>query len=95
MRAETLTAIGAIASLLLFGRPAHAVDLKLIVATPMTGVVNDVGVEFRRSSGHRLTTTFVSGPVVKTRNRRRSTFRCRSVDHACDRYPDQGGQAQR
>jgi molybdate transport system substrate-binding protein len=67
MRAIALAATGVLASLLLFARPGHAADLKLIVATPMTGVVNDLGGEFQRSTGHRLTTIFVSGPVVKTR----------------------------
>ena len=67
MRAKALTAAGVIVSLLLFGRFVQAADLKLIVATPMTGVINDLGAEFQRSSGHRLTTTFVSGPVVKNR----------------------------
>ena len=42
-----------------------AVELKLIVATPMTGVVQDLGPRFERESGHKVTARFVSGPIVK------------------------------
>jgi molybdate transport system substrate-binding protein len=40
-------------------------ELKLIVATPMAGVVKQLGAEFERSTGHRLAATFVSGPIVQ------------------------------
>jgi molybdate transport system substrate-binding protein len=47
------------------GPAAEAAELKIIVATPMEGVVKDLGVQFERSSGHKLVFKFVSGPIVK------------------------------
>jgi molybdate transport system substrate-binding protein len=56
---------GAIVALLLCGRTGQCADLKAIVATPMTGVINDLRTELERSTGSRLAATFVSGPIVK------------------------------
>ena len=44
---------------------AQASEIRLIVATPMTGVVKELGSRFERDTGHKLATKFVSGPVVK------------------------------
>jgi molybdate transport system substrate-binding protein len=52
----------------LLSLPAQAVlaaELRLIAATPMTGVVKEVGAQFERTSGHTLAMKFVSGPIVK------------------------------
>ena len=44
---------------------AFASELRLIAATPMAGVVKDIGAEFERGSGHKVVAKFVSGPLVK------------------------------
>ena len=49
----------------LFGAPTKAAEVKLIVATPMTGVVQDLGPRFERETGHKIVARFVSGPIVK------------------------------
>jgi molybdate transport system substrate-binding protein len=51
--------------LLLPSSNARTAELKLIVATPMTGVVKDLGAQFERNSGRTLAMKFVSGPIVK------------------------------
>lgn len=59
--------LAAIALIIVFACsfPASSAELKLIVATPMTGVVKDIGAEFERTTGHKIAAKFVSGPVVK------------------------------
>lgn len=44
---------------------AAASELSAIVATPMTGVFNDLRGTFERTSGHKVVAKFVSGPIVK------------------------------
>ena len=44
---------------------AQAVEVRVIGATPMTGVVMQLGKQFERDTGHSLVARFVSGPVVK------------------------------
>lgn len=44
---------------------AEAADVKLIGATPMTGVIKELGARFERDTKHNLITKFVPGPVVK------------------------------
>src|SRR5690242_4704238 len=43
----------------------EAAEIKVIVATPLTGVVQDLAPRFERESGHKLSVRFVSGPIVK------------------------------
>ena len=50
---------------LLAAATAQAAELKVIGATPMAGVLKDLGGQFERETGHRLVTKFVSGPIVK------------------------------
>ena len=49
----------------LFCRDAQTAELKLIVATPMTGVIKDLEPQFERNTGHKISAKYVSGPVVK------------------------------
>ena len=58
------TAVAAL-GLVLAASTASAGELRLIVATPMTGVAQDLGRQFEQRSGHKLTMKFVSGPIVK------------------------------
>lgn len=64
MRAGLL-ALSAAGWVALHGFTGEAAELKVIVATPMTGVFKDLGPQFERSTGHKLIAKFVSGPVVK------------------------------
>ncbi len=64
MRNSILAALG-LAAVIASGSATHATELKLIVATPLTNVVRDLGNEFERSTGTRLIAKFVSGPIVK------------------------------
>lgn len=57
-------AMGAAAALLSQGI-AFAAEVKVIAATPMKAVVEELGQRFERETGHRLVTRVVSGPVVK------------------------------
>ena len=50
---------------LLFCRDVQAAELKLIVATPMTGVIKDLEPQFGLTTGHTISAKYVSGPVVK------------------------------
>jgi molybdate transport system substrate-binding protein len=43
----------------------EAAEVKAIVANPMKAVVEEIGAQFERDTGHKLVTRFVSGPVVK------------------------------
>ncbi len=58
-------ALSALAVLALPGAAA-ASDLSAIVATPMTGVFNDLRGPFERTSGRKVVAKFVSGPHVKS-----------------------------
>jgi molybdate transport system substrate-binding protein len=51
--------------LLLLATGAQAAELRLIAATPMTGVVNDLAAQFERDGRYKLGAKFVSGPIVK------------------------------
>jgi molybdate transport system substrate-binding protein len=55
----------AVAALLLFCRDVQAAEFKLIVATPMTGVIKDLEPQFGLTPGHTISAKYVSGPVVK------------------------------
>jgi molybdate transport system substrate-binding protein len=44
---------------------AQAAEVHVIGATPMRGVVTQLGKQFERDSGHTVIARFVSGPVVK------------------------------
>ncbi len=44
---------------------AEAAEVKVIGANPIKAVVQELGSQFERESGHKLVTKFVSGPVVK------------------------------
>lgn len=46
---------------------AEAAEIKVIAAVPMTAVVQELGTQFEKTSGHKLVATFVSGPIVKQR----------------------------
>ena len=43
----------------------RAAEIHVLGATPMTGVVTEIGRQFERDSGHTIVARFVSGPVVK------------------------------
>jgi molybdate transport system substrate-binding protein len=45
--------------------PAASGELNVIAATPMTGVVKDLAVEFEKAGQHKVTLKFVSGPIVR------------------------------
>jgi molybdate transport system substrate-binding protein len=49
----------------LLASDAGAAELKLIVATPMTGIVNDMRQQCEAQGRHKLDIKFVSGPIVK------------------------------
>src|SRR5687767_10826066 len=49
----------------LFAAPIDAAEVKLIVAAPMTTVVQDLGARFEQETGHKIVARFVSGPIVK------------------------------
>lgn len=51
----------------LFAGAAEAAEIKVIAAAPMTAVVQEVGAQFERTSGHKVTAKFVSGPIVQER----------------------------
>jgi molybdate transport system substrate-binding protein len=42
-----------------------AVDMNVIAATPMTGVVKDLAAQFEKAGRHNVALKFVSGPIVK------------------------------
>jgi molybdate transport system substrate-binding protein len=63
MRADLLFA-SALGAMMLW-RGAEAAEIKVIAATPMTAIVQELGAQFERSSGHRLVSKFLSGPIVK------------------------------
>jgi molybdate transport system substrate-binding protein len=44
---------------------AQAAEIKVIAATPMAPVIQELGAQFEQTSGHKLVTKFVSGPIVK------------------------------
>lgn len=56
-----------IAAVVLFaeGLATEAAEIKLVAATPMAAVINDLASQFERATGHRVVAKFVSGPVVK------------------------------
>ncbi len=47
------------------GVAAQAAEVKVIGATPMTAVIQELGAQFERETGHKLVTKFTSGPIVK------------------------------
>lgn len=51
--------------LLLLVVGGETAELKVIAATPMTGVVGDLAAQFERTGLHRINAKFVSGPIVK------------------------------
>jgi molybdate transport system substrate-binding protein len=65
---------GLLLAYVLLGSGAQATELRVIVATPLTGIVHELGASFERASGHKLAATFVSGPVVKERIDRGERF---------------------
>src|SRR5687768_5685460 len=46
---------------------AEAAEIKVIAATPMTAVVQEIGAQFEKTGRHKLIATFVSGPIVQQR----------------------------
>jgi molybdate transport system substrate-binding protein len=64
LKARPLGTIVMIGSLSLIPA-ADAAELKVIVATPMTGVVQDLAPRFERETGHKIAARYVSGPIVK------------------------------
>lgn len=45
--------------------PAQAAEIRVIAATPLTAVVQELGSQFSQTSGHKLVSKYVSGPTVK------------------------------
>jgi molybdate transport system substrate-binding protein len=66
MRISALTA-AAIGSIIMTVQvsAAEAADVKLIIATPIAGVVKELGTQYERDTGNKLITKFLSGPGVK------------------------------
>ena len=54
-----------LAAVALSGPAAQGADLKVLAATPMTGVVNAMSRQFEDQGRHKLEVKFVSGPIVK------------------------------
>lgn len=48
-----------------FSPSAEASEIRVIAATPMTAVVQELGSHFEQASGHKLVAKFVSGPIVR------------------------------
>jgi molybdate transport system substrate-binding protein len=44
---------------------SEAAELKLKVADPLTAVINELGPQFERGTGHKLVAKITPGPVVK------------------------------
>lgn len=68
MRIRSLPVAATTAAMILFavlGLAAEAAEVKVIGANPMKAVVQELGAQFERDTGHKLVTKFVSGPVVK------------------------------
>jgi molybdate transport system substrate-binding protein len=67
MRIISLRGTATTGALVLFalGLRAEAAEVKAIVANPMKAVLQEVGAQFERDTGHKLVTKFVSGPIVK------------------------------
>lgn len=67
MRISSLPVAATTGAIILFalGLTAEAAEVKAIGANPMKAVVQELGAQFERDTGHKLVTKFVSGPVVK------------------------------
>ena len=67
MRIRLLAAAATIGSMILLAQclTAEAAEVKVISANPMTGVMQELGAQFERETGHKLVTKFVTGSVVK------------------------------
>lgn len=67
MRRNPLESTASLAMLLLLLQTpiAHGAEVRLIGATPLTFVAEELGLQFERNTGHKLITRFVSGPIVK------------------------------
>lgn len=66
MRISSLSVAATTGAILLaLGLAAKAAAVKVIAANPMKPVVQELGAQFERDTGHKLVTRFVSGPVVK------------------------------
>ena len=51
-----------------------AADIKVLAATPTTAVIRQAAEQFERSTGHKITGRFVSGPIVKQEIDQGETF---------------------
>lgn len=64
MRKHSLAVAGSVLSLSLVLSPAEAAELKVIAGGSMTAVLNELGPQFERMSGHKVTVQFGSTPQL-------------------------------
>ena len=60
-------ALGSLLIGFLLGGMAHAGEIRVIGATPMAAIIDELGASFERAHGHKVSASFVSGPIVKQR----------------------------
>lgn len=66
MKIRSLAAAATIGAMILLAQgEAEATEVKVLCAGGIASVVNELGAQFERASGHKLMMKFVSGPVVK------------------------------
>lgn len=67
MRISSLQLAATTGAMILFAPilAVEAAEVKAIGANPMKAVVQELGAQFERDTGHKIVSKFVSGPVVK------------------------------
>jgi molybdate transport system substrate-binding protein len=65
MNGRVATVVTGLIVLALETATAQAAEVRVIGATPMSGVVTQLARQFERDAGHTVVARFVSGPVVK------------------------------
>lgn len=65
MNGRAATVVTGLIVLALASAPAQTAEVRVIAATPMSGVLTQLGKQFERDTGHTVSARFVSGPVVK------------------------------
>ena len=64
-RAATAAAIALVAVAVAFASTPLAAELKVLSAGGVRAVVTELGQQFERGAGHKVTIKFVEGPLVK------------------------------
>jgi molybdate transport system substrate-binding protein len=65
MKFGTLVGSACMIAALTLPSSVNSAEVRLIVAAPMKGVVEDLGARFERETGNKIVARFVSGPIVK------------------------------